>query len=161
VPHHFLVSSFLWLCLILDIMKICMDFGPDGAFSSSDIPKMVDQQNSWNSLVISTYLLHLEWNVGMFVINICILWLLTTFLVAWPRIALWSDREVRRICPMACFWSVGYKYSSISYKIWLLAISTAYLTLESPLLPHISIPWSIVGVWDSSAWFQCSWALWH
>jgi hypothetical protein len=27
----------------LDIMKICMDFGPYGAFSSSDVPKMVDQ----------------------------------------------------------------------------------------------------------------------
>jgi hypothetical protein len=26
----------------------------------SDVPKMVNQQNSWNSLVISTYLLYLE-----------------------------------------------------------------------------------------------------
>jgi hypothetical protein len=42
VPHHFLVSCFLWLCLILDIMKICMDFGPYGAFPSSDVPEMVD-----------------------------------------------------------------------------------------------------------------------
>jgi hypothetical protein len=49
VPHHFLVSYFLWLCLILDIMKIGMDFGPYGAFPSSDVPEMVDQQNSWNS----------------------------------------------------------------------------------------------------------------
>jgi hypothetical protein len=64
VPHHFLLSYCLWLCLILDIMKICMNFGPE----------MVDQQNSWNSLVISTYLLCLEWNVGMLVVNICILW---------------------------------------------------------------------------------------
>jgi hypothetical protein len=37
-----------------------MEFGPYGAFSSSDVPKMVDQQNSWNSLVIDTYLLYLE-----------------------------------------------------------------------------------------------------
>jgi hypothetical protein len=44
----------------LDIMKICMDFGPYGAFPSSDVPKMVDQQNSWSSLVIDTYLLYLE-----------------------------------------------------------------------------------------------------
>jgi hypothetical protein len=37
-----------------------MDFGPYGAFSSSDIPEMVDQQNSWKPLVISIYLLYLE-----------------------------------------------------------------------------------------------------
>jgi hypothetical protein len=37
-----------------------MGFGPYGAFLSSDVPEMVDQQNSWNSLVISTYLLYLE-----------------------------------------------------------------------------------------------------
>jgi hypothetical protein len=74
VSHHFLVSYFLWLCLILDIMKICMNFGPYGAFPSFDVPEMVDQQNSWNSLVISTYLLYLEWNVGMLAVNICILW---------------------------------------------------------------------------------------
>jgi hypothetical protein len=60
VPHHFFMSYFLWLCLILDIMKICMDFGPYGAFLSSDVPEMVDQQNSWKSLVISTCLLYLE-----------------------------------------------------------------------------------------------------
>jgi hypothetical protein len=41
-------------------LKIWMDFGPYDAFSSSDVPKMVDQQNSWSSLVISTYLLYLE-----------------------------------------------------------------------------------------------------
>jgi hypothetical protein len=35
---------------------------------------MVDQQNSWNSLVISIYLLYLERNVGMLAVNICILW---------------------------------------------------------------------------------------
>jgi hypothetical protein len=29
-----------------------MDFGLYDAFLSSDVPKMVDQQNSWNSLVI-------------------------------------------------------------------------------------------------------------
>jgi hypothetical protein len=73
MPCYFLMSYYLWLCLILDIIKICMDFGPYGAFPS-DVPKMVDQQNLWNSLVISTYLLHLEWNIGMLAINICILW---------------------------------------------------------------------------------------
>jgi hypothetical protein len=29
-----------------------MDFGPYGALLSSDVPEMVDQENSWNSLVI-------------------------------------------------------------------------------------------------------------
>jgi hypothetical protein len=42
------------------ILKICMDFSPCDAFSSSDVLEMVNQQNSWNSLVISTYLLYLE-----------------------------------------------------------------------------------------------------
>jgi hypothetical protein len=37
-----------------------MDFNPYGSFLSSDVFEMVDQQNSWNSLVISTYLLYLE-----------------------------------------------------------------------------------------------------
>jgi hypothetical protein len=74
LPHHSLVSYCLWLCPILDIMKICIDFGPYGAFPSSDVPEMVDQQNSWNSLVIDTYLLYLEWNIDMLAINICILW---------------------------------------------------------------------------------------
>jgi hypothetical protein len=77
VPHHFPMSYCLWLCLPLDIMKLCMNFGPSDAFSSSDVPEMVDQQNSWNLLVISTYLLYLEWNVGILVVNICILWLPT------------------------------------------------------------------------------------
>jgi hypothetical protein len=45
--------------MVLDIMKICMDFGPYDAFSSFDAPEMVDQQNSWSSLVIGTYLLYL------------------------------------------------------------------------------------------------------
>jgi hypothetical protein len=60
MPHHFLMSYYLWLCLIFDIMKICMDFGPYGAFLSFDVPEMVYQQNSGNSLVIGTYLLYLE-----------------------------------------------------------------------------------------------------
>jgi hypothetical protein len=60
-----------------DILKICMDFGPYDAFPSSNVPEMVDQQNFWNSLVISTYLLYLAWNVGMLTVNICILWLPT------------------------------------------------------------------------------------
>jgi hypothetical protein len=46
MPHHLLVSYCLCLCLILDIIKICMDFGPYGAFPSSDVPEIVDQQNS-------------------------------------------------------------------------------------------------------------------
>jgi hypothetical protein len=74
MPLHFLVSYCLWLCLILDIMNICMDFGPYGVSPSSDVPEMVDLQNSQNSLVIGTYLLYLEWNVGMLVVNICIFW---------------------------------------------------------------------------------------
>jgi hypothetical protein len=37
-----------------------LDFGPYDAFPSSDVPEMVDHQNSWNSLVINTYLLYLE-----------------------------------------------------------------------------------------------------
>jgi hypothetical protein len=45
--------------MVLDIMKISMDFGPYDAFPSSDVPKMVDQQNSWKLLVIGTYLLDL------------------------------------------------------------------------------------------------------
>jgi hypothetical protein len=60
VPHHLLVSYCLLQCLILEIMKICMDFGPYDAFLSSDVPEKVNQQSSWNSLVISTYFLYLE-----------------------------------------------------------------------------------------------------
>jgi hypothetical protein len=37
-----------------------MDFGTYGVFPSSDVPEMVDQRNSWNTLVINTYLLYLE-----------------------------------------------------------------------------------------------------
>jgi hypothetical protein len=47
LPHHSLVSYCLWLCFILDMMKICMDFGPYHASPSSDVPEMVDRQNSW------------------------------------------------------------------------------------------------------------------
>jgi hypothetical protein len=56
-----------------------MDFGTYGVFPSSDVSEMVDQQNSWNSLVISTYLLYLERNIGMLAINICILRPPTTY----------------------------------------------------------------------------------
>jgi hypothetical protein len=49
-----------------------MDFGPYGAFSSSDVLVMVDQQNSWSSLLIRNYLLYLECNIGMLAVNICI-----------------------------------------------------------------------------------------
>jgi hypothetical protein len=37
-----------------------MDFSPYDAFPSFDVSEMVNQQNSWNSLVISIYLLYLE-----------------------------------------------------------------------------------------------------
>jgi hypothetical protein len=60
--------------LVLDIMKIWMNFGPYDTFPSSDVLEMVDEQNSCDSLVIGTYLLYLAWNVGMLVVNICILW---------------------------------------------------------------------------------------
>jgi hypothetical protein len=60
VPRYPLMSYCVWLCLIEDIMRICMDFGSYDAFRSSDVPEMVNQQNSWHSLVISTYLLYLE-----------------------------------------------------------------------------------------------------
>jgi hypothetical protein len=60
VPHRPLMSYCRRLPLVLDIMKICMDFRPYDAFLSSDVPKMVNQQNSWNLLVIRTYLLYLE-----------------------------------------------------------------------------------------------------
>jgi hypothetical protein len=59
LPRNLLVSYYLRLPLVLDIMKICMDSGPYDAFTSSDVPEMVDQQNSWNSIVIGTYLLYL------------------------------------------------------------------------------------------------------
>jgi hypothetical protein len=49
-----------------------MDFGPYDAFSSSDVSEMVDQQNSWNSLVISTYLLYVESNLGMLAVDMFI-----------------------------------------------------------------------------------------
>jgi hypothetical protein len=73
-PCHPLMSYCLWLCLISDIMMICMDFGPYDAFPSSDVSKMVNQQNSWNLLVISTYLIYLEWNLSMLAVDLCILW---------------------------------------------------------------------------------------
>jgi hypothetical protein len=73
IPSCHIVCDYL----ILDIMKICMDFGPYDAFPSPDVPEMVNQQNWWNLLVVSTYLLYLEWNVAMLAVNICILWLPT------------------------------------------------------------------------------------
>jgi hypothetical protein len=53
------MSYYLRLPLVLEIIKICMDFGPYATFPSFDVPEMVDQQNSWNLLVIGTYLLYL------------------------------------------------------------------------------------------------------
>jgi hypothetical protein len=35
-----------------------MDFITYDTFPSSDVSEMVDQKNSWNSLVIGTYLLY-------------------------------------------------------------------------------------------------------
>jgi hypothetical protein len=46
LPCHLPVSYYLRLPLVLVIMKICMDFHPYDAFLSSDVPEMVDQQNS-------------------------------------------------------------------------------------------------------------------
>jgi hypothetical protein len=74
VPHRLFMSYCPWTPLVLDIIKICMDFSSYGAFPSSDVPNMVDQKYSWTSLVISTYPLYHEWNIGMPVVNICILW---------------------------------------------------------------------------------------
>jgi hypothetical protein len=74
VPRRPFMSYCPWAPLVLDIIKICIDFGPYGAFPSSDVPIMVDQQNLCNSLVISTYLLYLEWNIGMLAVTIRILW---------------------------------------------------------------------------------------
>jgi hypothetical protein len=74
VPRHPHMSYCLWQCLILDIMKICTDFSAYDTFPSSDVPEMVNQQNSWNSLVVSTYLLYLKWNLGMLAVDMCILW---------------------------------------------------------------------------------------
>jgi hypothetical protein len=36
-----------------------MDFGLYDAFPSSNVPELVDHQNSWNSLVIDTCLLYI------------------------------------------------------------------------------------------------------
>jgi hypothetical protein len=60
VPHHTFVSYCPRTLLVLDIIKICMYFGPYSVFPSSNVPEKVNQQSSWNSLVISTYLLYLE-----------------------------------------------------------------------------------------------------
>jgi hypothetical protein len=46
LPRDLPMSFYLRLPLVLDIMKICMDFGPHDAFPSSDVAEMVDQQNS-------------------------------------------------------------------------------------------------------------------
>jgi hypothetical protein len=59
LPCHLPVSYYLRLPLVLDIMKICTDFCPYDIFRSSDVPEMVDQQNSRNSLVIGTCFLYL------------------------------------------------------------------------------------------------------
>jgi hypothetical protein len=66
IPSCHIVREHPWFTM-------CMDFGPYSTFPSSDVPVMADQQNSWSLLVISTYLLYLECNIGMLVVNICIL----------------------------------------------------------------------------------------
>jgi hypothetical protein len=43
LPCHLPVSYYLKLALVLDIMKICLDFGPNDVFPSSDVSEMVDQ----------------------------------------------------------------------------------------------------------------------
>jgi hypothetical protein len=43
LPHHFFMTYSLSLCLILDILMICIDFGPYDAFLSSNVPEMVGQ----------------------------------------------------------------------------------------------------------------------
>jgi hypothetical protein len=90
VPRRPFMSYHPWTPLVLDIIKMCMNFGPYGAFPSSDVPEMVDQQNSWNSLVISTYLLYLEWNIGMHFMTTNngprqkhVLWSNTRYMGAW------------------------------------------------------------------------------
>jgi hypothetical protein len=72
VQRHPLMPYCLRTPLVLDIIKICMHFGPYGDFPSSNVPIVVDQQNTWNLLVISTNLIYLEWNMGMLAVNICI-----------------------------------------------------------------------------------------
>jgi hypothetical protein len=58
-PRHLPMSYYLRLPLVLDVMMICMDFGLYDAFPSSNVPELVDYQNSWNSLVIGTCLLYI------------------------------------------------------------------------------------------------------
>jgi hypothetical protein len=42
LPHHLPVSFYMRLPLVLDIMKICMDFGPYDAFLLFNVLEMVD-----------------------------------------------------------------------------------------------------------------------
>jgi hypothetical protein len=46
VPRGPFILYCPWTPLVFDIIKICIDFGPHSAFLSSDVPEMVDQQNS-------------------------------------------------------------------------------------------------------------------
>jgi hypothetical protein len=46
--------------------------------SSSDVPEMIIQQNSWNSSKISIYSLYLIWNMEMLVVQTGVLWPPTT-----------------------------------------------------------------------------------
>jgi hypothetical protein len=105
VPCRPFMSYCLWTLLVLDIIKIYKNFGPYGAFPSFDIPEMVDQQNLWNSLVISTYLLYLEWNIGMLAVNICSLWPPTPWPIS-PRVL--TPLESTWWCSVTLLWSVSY-----------------------------------------------------
>jgi hypothetical protein len=106
VPRRPFVSYCLWTSLVLDIIKICIDFGPYDAFLLSDVPVMVYQKNSGNSLVISSYLLYLEWNICMLAINICILWPSTPSCTwSWPTIVGMSiaSHLIGKICDFCIF----------------------------------------------------------
>jgi hypothetical protein len=74
VPRHFLISYFLWLCLILDIIKICMYFDPYDTFFVIRCSWNGRSTNLVELVIINTYFLYLEWNVDMLMVNICILW---------------------------------------------------------------------------------------
>jgi hypothetical protein len=101
-------------------MKICIDFGPYDAFPSSDVPEMVHQQNTWNSLVIGTYLLYPAWNVGMLAVNICILWPPTTdalfFMLACTQNNFHKKRASTRYTELVFFASRGIYGSRSAFR---------------------------------------------
>jgi hypothetical protein len=86
--------------------------------------------------------------------RISILKVIIAIMMVWPQIELRSVHQMRINFPTTSFLSMGYKYPSISCKINLLVIWISYLTFESPPPSHTSLSWSIIGVWDSSTWFE-------